>query len=62
VIATNLVFVVMLVLYGVGVVGRGASVLWEWLTFFSSMVWLVGHTVVLGREHRGVAARQGQTV
>ena len=46
-------FVVFLTFYmllqsGAGV--RALSVFWEWMCFFSSMLWLLGHLVFFGRE------------
>jgi hypothetical protein len=42
-------FTALVVLYGVGSVGRSTPVFWEWMCFFVSMAWLVAHIAALGR-------------
>jgi hypothetical membrane protein len=43
-------FVLVMLSQAFGVVGRETPIFWEWMCFFSSMAWLLGHTIVLGRE------------
>jgi hypothetical membrane protein len=50
IVACYLLFFVLVVLYETGNVGRSTPVFWEWMCFFTSMGWLVGHTLVLGKE------------
>jgi hypothetical membrane protein len=50
VVAVFLVFATLMVLHGRGVVGRSAPVPWEWLCFVASIVWLLAHSVLLGKE------------
>lgn len=47
--ACFLVFFFLVVLYMTGSVGRTTPILWEWFCFFSSMIWLLGHILVLGK-------------
>jgi hypothetical membrane protein len=49
IVACYLVFFALFVLYQMGVVGRSTPVFWEWMCFFSSMAWLAGHSVLLGK-------------
>lgn len=51
VVACYLVFFVLVMLnQAFGVVDRTTPVFWEWMCFASSMVWVLGHTIVLGKE------------
>ena len=43
------VFATLLTLAQLGVIERHTPVIWEWLAFFSSVVWLLVHSILLGR-------------
>jgi hypothetical protein len=49
VVVVFLVFLSALVLYMQGTIGRGLSVVFEWLCFASSVVWLFAQSILLGR-------------
>lgn len=49
IVIAYLLFFTLVVLYETGYVGRNTPVFWEWMCFFTSMGWLLGHSVVLGR-------------
>jgi hypothetical membrane protein len=53
IVACYLLFFVLLVLYETGNIGRSTPVFWEWMCFFTSMGWLMGHTLFLGKENSG---------
>ena len=44
-----LIFATLMMLYERGAVGRNTPVIWEWLCFISSVVWLFAHSVLLGK-------------
>lgn len=50
VIASFLVFSVLVLLYEAGAVSRSTPVVWEWLAFATSMAWLGAHSIALGRD------------
>lgn len=50
IVASYLIFFVLMVLYETGNVGRSTPVFWEWMCFFTSMAWLGAHVIFLGRE------------
>ena len=52
IVVSYLVFFVMMFLYETGNVGRNTPVFWEWMCFFTSTGWLLGHTISLGREEK----------
>jgi hypothetical membrane protein len=54
IVISYLVFFVLVLLYETGVVGRHAPVFWEWMCFFTSLGWLIAHSLILGREHHTV--------
>ena len=43
------VFVTLMVLYEQGVVSRATPVIWEWLAFLSSVVWVFAQSILLGK-------------
>ena len=51
IVASYILFFVLFILYETGNVGRTTPVFWEWMCFFTSMGWLVGHTIILGKEN-----------
>jgi polyferredoxin len=53
IVASYLIFFILLILYESGIVGRTTPVFWEWMCFFTSMLWLLGHGIVLGKEDAG---------
>ena len=53
IVVSYLLFFALVILYETGNLGRDTPVFWEWMCFFTSMGWLLGHTVVLGKEDRG---------
>jgi hypothetical membrane protein len=50
IVAIYLLFFVLIILYETGNIGRNIPVVWEWMCFFASMGWLLGHTIILGKE------------
>jgi hypothetical membrane protein len=50
IVASYLLFFVLFILYETGNIGRNTPVFWEWMCFFTSMGWLLGHTIILGKE------------
>jgi hypothetical membrane protein len=50
IVASYLLFFVLIILYETGNIGRNTPIFWEWLCFFTSMGWLLGHTIILGKE------------
>jgi hypothetical membrane protein len=44
------VFFTLMVLYEMELVGRGTPVIWQWLGFALSIVWVFAHGIVLGRR------------
>lgn len=50
IVASFLVFFVLIMLYETGNLGHNTPVFWEWMCFFTSMIWLAGHSLVLGKE------------
>jgi hypothetical membrane protein len=43
------IFVAMVVLLEKGVVSRSTPVIWEWLAFFTSVVWVFAQSILLGK-------------
>ena len=43
------IFVAMVVLLEKGVVNRSTPVIWEWLAFFTSVVWVFAQSILLGK-------------
>jgi hypothetical membrane protein len=43
------IFATLVILYGQGTVGRNTPVIWEWLAFFSSVVWVFAQSILLGK-------------
>jgi hypothetical protein len=43
------VFVILVVLYEQGTVARSTPVIWEWLAFSSSVVWVFAQSILLGK-------------
>jgi len=50
VVASFLLFFVLVMLYETGNVHRNTPVFWEWMCFVTSMIWLVGHSIFLGKD------------
>ena len=50
IVASYLLFFVLVILYETGNVGRNTPVFWEWMCFFTSMAWLLVHTYILGKR------------
>ncbi len=50
IVASFLIFFTLLSLYETGKVGSSTPVFWEWMCFFTSMLWLIGHSIILGKE------------
>jgi hypothetical membrane protein len=57
IVTSYLVFFVLIVLYETGNVGRNTPVFWEWMCFFTSMGWLLGHTMILGKENKAMKVK-----
>lgn len=51
IVACYLLFFVLVILYETGNIGRNTPVFWEWMCFFTSMGWLLGHSYLLGKEN-----------
>lgn len=49
IVACYLIFFSLFMLYQTGAVERSTPVFWEWMCFFSSMSWLIGHSILLGK-------------
>jgi hypothetical membrane protein len=49
-IAVYLVFFTLFLLYQAGVVDRSVPVIWEWLCAATSLAWVFGQSLALGRE------------
>jgi hypothetical protein len=43
------IFAGLVTLYGRGMVGRETPVIWEWLAFFTSVVWVFAQSILLGK-------------
>jgi len=43
------IFATLVTLYEEGTVGRNTPVIREWLTFFSSVVWVFAQSILLGK-------------
>ncbi|UCD42912.1 MAG: hypothetical protein JSV69_04740, partial [Chloroflexota bacterium] len=50
-VASYLIFFILVILYATGNVGRNTPVFWEWMCFFTSMGWLLGHSYFLGKTN-----------
>lgn len=50
VVVVYFVFATLVILYEQEAVGRNTPVIWEWLAFFSSVVWLFAHSILLGKK------------
>ena len=50
IVASYLIFFILMILYETGNVGRNTPVFWEWMCFFTSMGWLAAHVFYLGKE------------
>jgi hypothetical membrane protein len=57
IVTSYLVFFVLIILYETGNVGRNTPVFWEWMCFFTSMGWLLGHTMILGKENKAMKVK-----
>ena len=44
------VFAMLVILHEKGTVSRTTPVIWEWLAFFSSVVWVFAQSILLGKE------------
>ena len=49
VVASFLIFFVLVMLHEMGHISRNTPVFWEWMCFFTSTGWLAWHTMVLGK-------------
>jgi len=43
------IFATLVILYEQGTVGRNTPVIWEWLAFLSSVIWVFAQSILLGR-------------
>ena len=48
-VAVYFIFATLIILYEQGTVGRNTPVIWEWLAFFSSVVWVFAQSILLGK-------------
>ena len=44
------IFAILVSLHGRGMVSRNAPVIWEWLAFFSSIIWVFFQSILLGKK------------
>jgi hypothetical membrane protein len=44
------VFTTLIVLYEQGIVNRTTPVIWEWLAIFTSIIWMLGQSILLGKD------------
>ena len=44
-----LIFTILMILFERGMVERSTPVIWEWLAFFSSILWVFTHGILLGK-------------
>ena len=49
-VVVYLVFAILVSFHERGMVGRNAPVIWEWLAFFSSIIWVFLQSILLGRK------------
>lgn len=49
-VGVYIVFATLMMLYEGGVVGRTTPVIWEWLCFVVSILWVLGQSIVLGND------------
>jgi hypothetical protein len=45
-----LIFFTLFLMLEAGYVDRSTPIFWEWMCYISSIVWLMGHTLVLGKD------------
>lgn len=50
IVASFLVFFVLIMAYETGNLDHNTPVFWEWMCFFTSMIWLAGHSIIMGKE------------
>jgi len=55
IVASFLVFFALIMLYETGNLDHNTPVFWEWMCFFTSMIWLVGHSITLGKEDSDIS-------
>jgi hypothetical protein len=48
-VAIYFIFTTLMILYEQGMVGRNTPVIWEWLAFFSSVVWVFAQSILLSK-------------
>ena len=53
VVVLFIVFVTLFFLYMQGMISRNTPVIWEWLSILSSIVWMLAHSILLGKTDRG---------
>lgn len=51
-VVSYLIFATLMMLYEGGMVGRNTPVIWEWVCFAVSILWVLGQSIVLGAEKR----------
>jgi hypothetical protein len=56
------VFVSLITLYMLDLVGRSTPVIWQWLGFVLSIVWVLAHGLLLGQRNPFLAEPTGATV
>jgi hypothetical protein len=44
------VFTTFIMLYEQGIVNRTTSVIWEWLAILTSIIWMLGQSILLGKD------------
>ena len=50
IVALYFVFATLVILHERGAVSRNTPVIWEWLAFFSSVVWVFAQSILLGKR------------
>jgi len=49
VVVVYFIFATLVILYEQGTVGRNTPVIWEWMAFFSSVVWVFAQSILLSK-------------
>jgi hypothetical membrane protein len=49
-----MIFCTLMVLYGMGIVSRNVPAIWEWLSIFSSILWTLIQSILLGKPTKNL--------
>ncbi len=50
-VAVTFIFATLVMLYELGSVGRNTPVIWEWLVYISSVIWVFDQSILLGKTN-----------